>query len=163
MQENKGKRDILPLGSTATKSELTMQTCLTNGRTPPQHPTGWKNPNETIISLRILHGNTTNFDDFLITKYTQAKAKLASAKSIHQLTINGRNKMLNSNYYVNQSLAKIPQPPIYRSPEEEQDALIGKHILEPFNHIGQYHYFTHEKHRGRKYSLAGLIQYPRNI
>eukprot|EP00965_Chrysotila_dentata_P034234 1139961-Pleurochrysis_carterae.AAC.1 len=99
MLENKDKREILPLGSTATQSELTRQTCITEGRTPPQNPTGWKNANETIISLEIPHGNIINFDDFLTAKYTQAKAKLASAKSIHQLTINGRNKILNSNYY----------------------------------------------------------------
>eukprot|EP00965_Chrysotila_dentata_P099452 3288008-Pleurochrysis_carterae.AAC.1 len=99
MQENKDKREILPLGSTSTQSELSRQTYITDNRTPPQQPIGWKNINETVISLGIPHGNVTNFDDFLTTKYTQAKAKLASAKSIHQLTINGRNKILNSNYY----------------------------------------------------------------
>eukprot|EP00965_Chrysotila_dentata_P049710 1648667-Pleurochrysis_carterae.AAC.1 len=99
MLENKDKREILPLGITATKSETLIQRHIREGKPPPTQPTGWKNRNDTVISLGIPHGNVKNFDPFLLAKYAQAKAKLASAKSIHQLPINGRHKILNSIFY----------------------------------------------------------------
>eukprot|EP00965_Chrysotila_dentata_P231763 6198549-Pleurochrysis_carterae.AAC.10 len=99
MLENKDKREILPLGLTATLAETKIQQHLNEGKSPPIQPNGWKNKNETVISLGIPHGNIKNFDTFLLTKYTQAKAKLAAAKSIHQLTLHERRKTLNSIYY----------------------------------------------------------------
>eukprot|EP00965_Chrysotila_dentata_P169885 5607716-Pleurochrysis_carterae.AAC.1 len=55
MKENKDKREILPLGSTALQSELTIQKHTSEGRPPPSQPIGWKNINETVISLGIPH------------------------------------------------------------------------------------------------------------
>eukprot|EP00965_Chrysotila_dentata_P073909 2441032-Pleurochrysis_carterae.AAC.4 len=99
MLENKDKREILPLGLTATLSETRIQQHLREGKPPPIQPIGWKNKKETIISLGIPHGNVRNHDPFLLARYSNAKAKLASAKSVHQLTINGRHKILNSTFY----------------------------------------------------------------
>eukprot|EP00965_Chrysotila_dentata_P190860 6174158-Pleurochrysis_carterae.AAC.1 len=88
MLENKNGREILPLGLIATTAEnRTRQHPTNNTRPPSLRPKGRKQKNETVIYLGIPHGNVKNFDSFLITKYTKAKAKFASAKSIHQLTI----------------------------------------------------------------------------
>eukprot|EP00965_Chrysotila_dentata_P017139 569119-Pleurochrysis_carterae.AAC.1 len=99
MLENQDKREILPLGKTAMEARRRADTSHQLDTSPPENPRGWIPWGNTVISLGIPHGNNTNFNEFLKNKYAVAKAKLAKARSIQLMTIVGRQKILNANFY----------------------------------------------------------------
>eukprot|EP00965_Chrysotila_dentata_P081160 2679090-Pleurochrysis_carterae.AAC.3 len=100
MLENKGKRDILPLGKTATSDPTSRLTPLAvNPDTGATYTPNWVERNNTLISLGIPIGNTPNMNAFLKAKYKGAKTALAKTYSIASVSLIGRLRILNANYY----------------------------------------------------------------
>eukprot|EP00965_Chrysotila_dentata_P104724 3459002-Pleurochrysis_carterae.AAC.1 len=100
MLENQSKRDILPLGKTS-KSDLTsrLTPLAINPDYGDAYTPNWVERNNTLISLGIPIGNTTNMNAFLKAKYKGAKTALAKAHSIASISLIGRTRILNANYY----------------------------------------------------------------
>eukprot|EP00965_Chrysotila_dentata_P196949 6177908-Pleurochrysis_carterae.AAC.1 len=100
MLENESKRDVLPLGKTATSDPIHRLTPLAiNSDTGATYTPNWIEQNNTLISLGIPIGNTPNMNAFLKAKYKGAKTALARAHAISSISLIGRTRILNANYY----------------------------------------------------------------
>eukprot|EP00965_Chrysotila_dentata_P083232 2746207-Pleurochrysis_carterae.AAC.1 len=100
MLENQSKRDILPLGKTSKSDPTSRLTpTATNPETGDTFTPNWVERNNTLISLGIPIGNTPNMNTFLKAKYKGAKSALAKAHSIASISLIGRTRILNANYY----------------------------------------------------------------
>eukprot|EP00965_Chrysotila_dentata_P184777 6099955-Pleurochrysis_carterae.AAC.1 len=88
MLENASKRDVLPLGATAKippENRLTphvIDPITGSARTP-----GWIERSETLISLGIPVGNTSNMNTFLKDKYRGAKLTISKAYGLSSMSI----------------------------------------------------------------------------
>eukprot|EP00965_Chrysotila_dentata_P048098 1595470-Pleurochrysis_carterae.AAC.1 len=100
MLENAAKRDILPLGTAANaKPEERLTPYTINSATGAALTPGWIEKNETLISLGIPIGNTTNMHSFLKDKYKGAKLAISKACGLSSMSIIGRARILNANFY----------------------------------------------------------------
>eukprot|EP00965_Chrysotila_dentata_P038473 1278411-Pleurochrysis_carterae.AAC.4 len=100
MLENAAKRDTLPLGVTAnTKLEDRLTSHFINFTTGAALTPGWIEKNELLISLGISIGNASNMNSFLKDKYKGAKLTISKACGIASMSIIGRARILNANFY----------------------------------------------------------------
>ena len=90
MRENADKREHLPLGTYANKRGSFFDP---TDDWEPIPPGSW------ATHLGIPIGNNLNQVDFLRTVYQRAKSSLARARGVPQMSLSGRHKILNANYY----------------------------------------------------------------
>ena len=114
MAENMEKREILGVGTTGHVDPST----LTNDTTC------WKKPGEYVISLGAPIGNDCGaFSTFHEKKVLEAKGVLVSARFIESISISGRSKLLNGNYYGKQRYWwSFMTPPAYIVKANKTDA-----------------------------------------
>ena len=94
------KRNILPMGSYTDEDPLDFPLAThTDPVTGKTSVVGWCKEGQFIIYLGAPIGNNFSVRDFFLALYAKAKGTLTRSRGVHSISLNGRHKLLNANFY----------------------------------------------------------------